>query len=133
MLEIQDFQNAAAQSLDGAIIDVDILHPVHGWIPYTIDPEDTGTSICNEALIALIGNDYIEYSIENHRARLAEDARIRRSLLLKDIDAFVSNPLRWNELTKEKKSEWAEYRKSLLDITDQSGFPETISWPNKPE
>lgn len=133
MIHIQDFQNAAAQSFDGGIIDVDILHPVHGWIPYTIDPEDTDATICNKSLIALIGEDFREYTLEDHRTRLAEHARIRRSLLLKDIDAFVSNPLRWNELTEQKKSEWAEYRKSLLDITDQSGFPETISWPNKPE
>lgn len=133
MLKIQDFKNAKAQSLDGTIIDVDILHPVHGWIPYTIDPEDTGTIICNETLIGLIGTDFKEYTLEDHHDRLAEVARIERSMLLEDIDKFVSNPLRWNELSEQKKSEWAEYRQRLLDITDQSDFPEIISWPNKPE
>lgn len=133
MIEIQEFKNAVAQSLDGTIIDVDIFHPDYGWIPYTIDPEDTGATICNETLIALIGDDYREYTLQDHRDRLAQDARVERSMLLKDVDKVVSNPLRWNEFTDQKKSEWAEYRKSLLDITDQSGFPETISWPNKPE
>lgn len=133
MIEIQDFQNPVSQSLDGSIIDVDILHPVHGWIPYTLNREDTDTTICNDTLIALIGDDYKEFTLEDHRNRLAEDARIIRSMLLKGIDEFASNPLRWNEITEQKKNEWAEYRKSLLDITDQEGFPEAISWPNKPE
>ena len=29
--------------------------------------------------------------------------------------------------------EWAAYRQALRDVTDQVGFPETITWPVKPE
>jgi len=28
---------------------------------------------------------------------------------------------------------WAAYRQALRDISQQSGFPETVTWPSKPE
>jgi len=57
----------------------------------------------------------------------------RDSLLSIGVDPLVSNPLRWGELTTEKQTEWAQYRRDLLDITDQSGFPRNVTWPTKPE
>ena len=35
-------------------IDVEIEHPIHGWIEYTLDPFDTDMTIDNEALRASI-------------------------------------------------------------------------------
>jgi hypothetical protein len=32
-------------------------------------------------------------------------------------------------LSAEKKAQWATYRQALRDITDQSGFPDQINWP----
>jgi hypothetical protein len=32
-------------------------------------------------------------------------------------------------LTAEMKAQWATYRQALRDITDQSGFPDQINWP----
>ena len=31
------------------------------------------------------------------------------------------------------KAAWATYRQALRDISDQSGFPWTITWPTQPE
>lgn len=36
-------------------------------------------------------------------------------------------------LTDAQKTEWATYRQSLRDITDQSGFPSSVTWPNSPD
>lgn len=52
--------------------------------------------------------------------------------LLREVDPIVTNVLRWNELSEEKKTAWTQYRKQLLDITEQSGFPFEINWPEKP-
>jgi hypothetical protein len=30
-------------------------------------------------------------------------------------------------------TEWATYRQALRDVTDQAGFPNEITWPEKPE
>ena len=36
-------------------------------------------------------------------------------------------------MTKEKKTQWVEYRRILREIRTQDGFPNNISWPNQPE
>lgn len=57
---------------------------------------------------------------------------IRDRLLLEEVDPIVSNPLRWADLTTEQQNAWAAYRRALLDITDQAGFPHSVTWPTKP-
>jgi len=66
-------------------------------------------------------------------ATAAEAVRARRDqLLLTEVDPVVSNPLRWADLSAEQQQAWAAYRRALLDITDQSGFPHDVVWPSKP-
>ena len=36
-------------------------------------------------------------------------------------------------MTAGDKEKWIEYRKALREIKLQEGFPDTISWPAKPE
>lgn len=61
------------------------------------------------------------------------EVREKRNALLSDLDSIVSNPLRWNELTDQKKEEYSQYRESLLNVPQQAGFPHEIIWPQKPE
>lgn len=64
----------------------------------------------------------------------AFNVRTKRDALLgKQVDPLVTNPLRWADLTAEKQAEWTQYRRDLLDITEQAGFPHNIVWPIKPE
>ena len=35
-------------------------------------------------------------------------------------------------LTDTKQAEWTQHRTDLLNLPDQSGFPNTVSWPTKP-
>ena len=58
--------------------------------------------------------------------------RFKRNELLQSVDAVVSNPLRWSEMTEPKQAEWTAYRQALLDISDQAGFPHNVTWPTKP-
>ena len=37
-----------------------------------------------------------------------------------------------NALTDAKKAEWATYRQSLRDISSESGFPHSTTWPTEP-
>lgn len=59
--------------------------------------------------------------------RATRDTKLRR-----EVDPVVTNPLRWADLSQEKQTEWSNYRKALLDITDQAGFPHEVVWPVKP-
>lgn len=66
--------------------------------------------------------------------KLAEDVRKERDTILANVvDPLVSNPLRWADLTAEKQAEWAAYRRALLDVPQQEGFPADITWPPQPE
>ena len=64
-----------------------------------------------------------------------ERARKERDLILSNnVDPIVSNSLRWNSMTDEKRAEWTNYRQALLDIEDLEGYPNylEIVWPTKP-
>jgi hypothetical protein len=136
-ITITQVRNAASLQSDNIRMDVEINHPQHGWIPYTLDPADTDTTIDNDAVMALIGTNFAAYVAptqeELDAAAAAQVRADRDSILVTKVDPIVSNPLRWAEMTAEKQAEWSAYRTALLDITEQSGFPNDITWPTKPE
>lgn len=63
----------------------------------------------------------------------ADQMRSERDYLLVNVvDPVVTNPLRWGDLSEEEKKAWAEYRRALLDVPNQAGFPSDVVWPTKP-
>ena len=61
----------------------------------------------------------------------AESAiRRQRNNLLSQVDRV--NAIWYAELTTEQQIELQNYRQALLSVPQQSGFPTTIDWPNKP-
>lgn len=66
------------------------------------------------------------------RNELAKDMRGHRDLLLiSTVDRI--NAVWWNKMSDEDKQKWMEYRQALLDVPQQSGFPEEIMWPEHPD
>lgn len=66
---------------------------------------------------------------------VAED-RVREqrdNILATVVDPLVSNPLRWADLTADQQQAWADYRRALLDVPQQAGFPSNVAWPTQPE
>jgi hypothetical protein len=130
-ITITQVRNAASLQSDNARMDVEINHPQHGWIPYTLDPADTDTTIDNDEVMALIGTDFAAYvapTAEELAATAAAEIRSQRDQLLLEVDAFVGNPLRWAALSSDKQAEWVTYRTALLNVPQQSGFP-NVTWP----
>ena len=62
-----------------------------------------------------------------------EMRQIRNLYLSENVDPLASNLLIWGDLTDAKKAEWKQYRIDLLNVPQQSGFPDTITWPTKPD
>lgn len=57
----------------------------------------------------------------------AESQRQRRDALLQQSD--------WTQLPdapSANRAAWATYRQELRDVTQQSGFPTTVTWPTQP-
>lgn len=62
--------------------------------------------------------------------RAVQIRRRRDEILQRTVDRV--NPIRYQLLTIEQQQELAVYRQALLDITEQSGFPENVVWPTNP-
>jgi len=58
--------------------------------------------------------------------RQAAEVRKERDAKLAATDWRASSDLTMS-------SEWVSYRSSLRDVPSQDGFPNTITWPTKPE
>ncbi len=135
-ITITEVRNAVSLQSDNLLMDVEINHPQHGWIPYTLDSADTDTTIDNDAVMSLIGTDFTAY-VPPTQAELdaAEAASVRadRDGRLLEVDAIAGNALRWAALDADTQATWATYRQALLDVPQQEGFPHDITWPTKPE
>jgi len=134
---ITEVRNAQSLNAENTWFDVEINHPEHGWIPYGLNPDDTDMTVDNSVLLELIGSDFEAYVAPTQAeldAELAENLRAQRDQkLVEEVDPLVTNPLRWAELTDAKQAEWTQYRTDLLNLPAQSGFPNTVTWPTKPE
>jgi len=135
-IPITEYRNAKVLTADGSRVDVEINHPEAGWIPYTLDIDDTDMTIDNSALLTLIGDDkeaYVAPTPAEAEAAAAADVRADRDFRLSQLDIVLSNPLRWAAMSDSEKAPWITYRQALLDVPAQSGFPNTVTWPSSPD
>ena len=134
-ITITEVRNAASLQSDNLRMNVEINHPQHGWLPYTVDPADTDTTIDNNEVMALIGSNFAVYIAPTQAeldAKLADDVRSGRDYKLLTVDQMVSNHLRWADLNADQQAAWSQYRTDLLDVPQQAGFPNTVTWPQEP-
>ena len=135
-IEITEVRNAVSLQSDNLCMNVEINHPDYGWIPYTVNPSDTDNTIDNEAVMTLIGADFAAYVPPTQAeldAALAAEVRADRDSRLAEVDAVAGNALRWAALDADTQAAWATYRQALLDVPQQDGFPNDITWPTEPE
>ena len=123
-----------ARYIDDNRIDCEIEHEEFGWIPYTLDPADTDMTVNNDDLLAAMESAgdvaaYVPPTQAELDTELAAQLREERDRRLGEIDAIAGNALRWATLSAEQQAPWAEYRQALLDVPQQAGFPNTITWP----
>ena len=133
---ITQVRNARSLNSENTAFDVEINHPEHSWIPYTLNLDDEDMTVDNSVLLGLIGSNYAVYvapTQEELDAELSAELRSERDQkLAEEVDPLVTNPLRWADLTEDKQAEWTQYRTDLLNLPDQDGFPNTVTWPTKP-
>lgn len=134
---ITEWRNAVSYAADNSRMDVEINHPELGWVSYMMDASVSDPDIDHAALRALIDTDFTPYVAPTQAeldAELALELRALRDYkLVTEVDPLVNNPLRWADLTEAKQTEWTTYRTALLNVPQQAGFPNTVTWPTKPE
>ncbi|MBQ9737928.1 MAG: hypothetical protein IJV75_00225 [Alphaproteobacteria bacterium] len=73
--------------------------------------------------VAWDGCVYLENEVpQTVKEEMVRDTR--DNYLLTYVDPVVSNPLRWADLSAEEQKQYADYRRYLLDITDDPAFPD---------
>ena len=127
---LMNYRNA--KHISEGRIDCEIEHPMHGWIPYTLNPADTK----NDDLLAsmALADDveaYVPPTQVELDAALAAEVRADRDGRLAEVDAVAGNALRWAALDADTQAAWATYRQALLDVPQQAGFPDAITWPER--
>ena len=136
VIAITEARNAVYIDADGNI-DCEINHPEFGWIPYTLRDDDTDTTINNEEIKSILGSNISAYVAPTQNeldAEAARNVRGQRDFRLEtDVDPIAGNTLRWNALTDAQRAAWTQYRTDLLNVPQQSGFPNNVTWPTKPE
>lgn len=70
--------------------------------------------------------DQIDAKVAADNAALAATERDTRDTLLKETDHFALSDVTMS-------AEMQAYRQALRDVPQQEGFPNTITWPTKPE
>tara|TARA_B100000683_G_C12455148_1_gene541729 strand:+ start:204 stop:611 length:408 start_codon:yes stop_codon:yes gene_type:complete len=131
MLDVKTHVKKPCYNLSGGI-DCEIDHPELGVIPFTASPDDVeplGKLIYDALIKGEAGEvgEYVEPVLSEEEAAL--EARTRRNQMLVDLDAIVMSPMRYAEYSESYKESLSAYRKALLDVPQQSGFPNNINWP----
>ena len=60
---------------------------------------------------------------------MSSSVRTKRDMLLVECDwmfTFTDRPI-------QNREAWAAYRQELRDITKQTGFPDDVIWPTRPD
>ena len=126
-----------AKYVTETVIDCEIEHEDYGWIPYSLDPADEDMTVNNDDLLVAMqaAGDvaaYVPPTQAELDEKLSNQLRAGRRSLLKGVDAIAGNALRWGLLSAEQQAAWGVYRQALLDVPQQSGFPNSVAWPTKP-
>jgi hypothetical protein len=123
---------------DNGWVDCEIEHPEFGWIPYTLDPDDTDMTIDNNVLLEAMAEAgdvaaYVPPTQAELDAAAAQAIRATRDMkLATEVDPIAGNALRWATLDADTQAAWAVYRQTLLDVPAQAGFPHNVTWPEVP-
>jgi hypothetical protein len=93
--------------------------------------------LCNnqraDKVISVVDGDVIFTDRVYTDEERSETIRSERDSLLFGLDQITGNPLRWATFTDAQKQQLAEYRQNLLDVPQQSTFPNSVVWPTKPQ
>ena len=105
----------------------DVVEQLDGkwYTKYILGPVFTNTAASEGQPAKTAAENEAEYKARKD-AEQAANVRRSRTEMLKDCD--------WTQIADSTadKAVWATYRQALRDITAQSGFPWTITWPESP-
>lgn len=136
ILQIADYREMfpnisfPASGIDKNFMDANSILYVTLWKAHT-DAEKLVSSaayIENNQVYTVKVEAKTEEEISSDVASKAAKVRAERNARLADTVDRI-NPLRWESMLEVEKENWRTYRKSLLDVPEQIGFPDNVIWP----
>ena len=121
--------NAIYQDKEKTVVSVDV-ESIGNYVCSLVNEDDNDITLTIRKAIKngdLDVADYVEPTVDVED--LATKIRMQRNNLLKQTDYLMMSdyPIESDRLAKVKI-----YRQALRDIPEQSGWPRTITWPEKP-
>jgi pyruvate kinase len=103
---------------------------IYATHPNVVSIDDTAGAFDANGNAVVIDEALVEAEVERLIAEEpAKEARAKRDRLLADSDWVT---IRATDTGNPVPTEWQTYRQALRDITEQTGFPENIEWPQEP-
>jgi len=104
---------------------------IYATHPNVVSVDDTAGAFDADGNAVVIDETLVESEVSRLIAEQpAKEARAKRDRLLADSDWVT---IRATDTGNPVPTDWQTYRQALRDITEQTGFPEEIEWPEKPE
>lgn len=103
---------------------------ITGFAPFVIEYWGYQDSAPDTSPLAVghIGTATSEaYSAPEETVSVADQQRMKRDYLLQQTDWMVFSD------TATPSQAWLDYRQALRDVPSQAGFPDSVTWPTKPE
>ena len=103
----------------------------HGEVEYSDRNEDITDFSEFDAILTDRQNEIdriTQEALDNEPSEEEKD-RSDRDLLLEQTDWIV---IKYIDMGQSVPQEWSDYRQELRDITNQSGFPGNVVWPEEP-
>ena len=104
---------------------------IYATHPSVVSIDDTAGAFDADGNAVVIDESFVEAEVARLIAKQpAKEARAKRDRLLTESDWVT---IRAMDTGNPVPTEWQTYRQALRDITEQTGFPEEIAWPQEPE
>jgi len=95
---------------------------------YVVEMSDDTDIHCKK----YIDNEVVD-NVEMLQDWTLNNVRAQRNQILNDVvDPLMTNIAKFNELTEAEQQAWLQYRKDLLNVPQQVGFPFNVEWPVVP-
>ena len=95
------------------------------WVQAWVEREMFTEYTDREGNLQTVSAQQTEYTTRKNNEKAANE-RAKRDSLLKETDHFALSDVTMTDAMKT-------YRQALRDVPQQSEFPNTITWPTKPE
>ena len=104
---------------------------IYATHPNVVSIDDTAGAFDVDGNAVVIDESLVKAEVSRlQEEQPKKEVRTTRDRLLTETDWVV---VKHNELGTPIPQEWLDYRQALRDITEQSGFPDNVEWPQEPE